>query len=64
MEKSQFLRLAYQVHSGGAVTLNRQAKAAVEVQHLWEELEASQKVQVELREGSVNTIGGLDMTQE
>lgn len=34
------------------------------MQHLREELEASQKARVELREGLVNAIGGVDSAQQ
>ena len=40
------------------------AKVETEVWRLREELADSQKVQVELRKGLINAIGGVDMAHE
>jgi hypothetical protein len=40
------------------------AEAKAEVGRLREELEASQRVKAELREGLINAIRGVDTTQE
>ena len=60
MEKSRFLHLAFQAQSRNAVDHDRVAEAGTEVRRLWEELEASQKAQVDLRKGLVSAIGGVD----
>jgi hypothetical protein len=48
MEKSRFLRLAYQVHVGGATDHDHLDAAKAEVQRLRGELEASQRSREEL----------------
>ena len=64
MEKSQFLGLAFQVQSTNTVNCDRLDEAEAEVWRLREEQEASHKVQMELCEGLVNAIGGVDLAQE
>ena len=47
MVKSWFLRLAYQTQVGGGMDRSRLEVVETKVRHLWEELEASQRLENE-----------------